>query len=184
MRCTLTGGRVAVVTCRADRHPERLDRLKPVSEQLGQWPYYLGAVVGGFVAGHLIKVFPFRHGYVFQTFQAWLSLLAMSAVSPADSPVVAIGPLSECSMPPLIVLPLSVAPLAPPLLAVLSLAELPHAAATTARSITMPTHVRPNCARCFLLLKSVPLHSRRCRRTYGEDVAQRHLPRCMNMKGC
>lgn len=59
------------------KHPERFDSLTPDATQFAHWKHYLGSLAGGFFVGHLLKVIPIRHGWVFQSFQAWSALIAM-----------------------------------------------------------------------------------------------------------
>lgn len=59
------------------KHPDRFDSLTPDPAQFANWKYYLGSLAGGFLLGHLLKIIPIRHGWAFQSFQAWSALIAM-----------------------------------------------------------------------------------------------------------
>jgi hypothetical protein len=54
-----------------------LQRLKPLPEQLNQWPLLLAWLVGGVALGWLVGRGPWRRSYVFMDLQAWVALLAM-----------------------------------------------------------------------------------------------------------
>lgn len=58
-------------------HAERFDTLQPSQADMAHWKYYLGSLAGGFFLGHFLKIIPIRHGWVFQSFQAWIALLTM-----------------------------------------------------------------------------------------------------------
>lgn len=57
--------------------PSRFDRLNPTLEQLKDWKFYVGALLIGFFMGYAVRILPFRHGMAFQSFQAWIAMLAM-----------------------------------------------------------------------------------------------------------
>jgi len=79
LRVVIFGGSAAVIGYLFTNHPERLvERLRPQASQLDGWPTLMGAYVGGFVLGYLFRIMPFRHNWAFQSFQAWISLIAMS----------------------------------------------------------------------------------------------------------
>lgn len=60
-------------------HPERFaDRLRLDPAQLTNWPYLVGAYVGGFALGWVFRHMPFRNFWLFQSFMAWLAMLAMA----------------------------------------------------------------------------------------------------------
>ena len=50
----------------------------PEASQLAYWPSVLGAYAGGFVIGYLLRYLPFRDSMVFQSFFAWMSMIAMA----------------------------------------------------------------------------------------------------------
>ena len=76
----MLGAAVGTLVYLGMNHPGRLDRLTPNPEQFGNWKYYLGSLSGGFFLGHLLKVSPLPHGWAFQSFQAWVSLIAMMSL--------------------------------------------------------------------------------------------------------
>lgn len=78
-RVLIIAGTAAVFAFIIWKHPDRLDRLTPTKEQIDVgWRYYLGGLVVGFVLGMLMKIMPFRHGNLFQSFQAWTAIIAMA----------------------------------------------------------------------------------------------------------
>lgn len=77
LRLIIFGGTAALVGYLYFNHPERLmDRLQPDASQLTNWPYLIGAYVGGFSLGWIFRHMPFRDYWVFQSFMAWLSMIA------------------------------------------------------------------------------------------------------------
>jgi hypothetical protein len=79
LRLIIFGGTAAVVGYIYANHPERLtDRLQLDPGQLANWPYLVGAYVGGFAVGYIFRHMPFRNNWLFQSFVAWMSLLAMA----------------------------------------------------------------------------------------------------------
>jgi len=78
IRFVLLAGTAAVFAYIYFSHPERLDRLTPHPDQLKNWKYYLGALGIGFVLGYGTRLVPFRHAWAFQSFQAWIAILAMA----------------------------------------------------------------------------------------------------------
>ncbi|HEX3149781.1 MAG TPA: hypothetical protein VHR66_17020 [Gemmataceae bacterium] len=78
LRFLILAGTGAVFAYLALRHPDRFDRLTPRPEDLLSWKYYLAAVGIGFVLGYATRVLPFRHGWAFQAFQAWIAIIAMA----------------------------------------------------------------------------------------------------------
>lgn len=79
LRIVIFGGTALVVGYLYTNFPERLtQRLHPTESQMAHWPMLIGAYVGGFVLGYIFRVMPFRHHWVFQSFQAWISLVAMT----------------------------------------------------------------------------------------------------------
>ena len=45
--------------------------------QLEYWKYYVGGLLIGFFLGYAVRVLPFRNSYGYQSFQAWIAILAM-----------------------------------------------------------------------------------------------------------
>jgi hypothetical protein len=78
LRFVLLAGTAAVLTYIAVSHPERIDRLTPNPDQLKNWKFYLAALGIGFVLGYGTRLLPFRHAWAFQSFQAWIAILAMA----------------------------------------------------------------------------------------------------------
>ncbi len=78
-RLIILAGTAAVFAFLILKHPDHLDRLTPSPEQIAiGWRYYLSALVIGFVIGLLVRIMPFRHGWLYQSFQAWSAIIAMS----------------------------------------------------------------------------------------------------------
>lgn len=83
IRFIILGGTMAVIgyalyLASADPDaPSRLQRLNPSEAQLHEWKNYLGALLIGFFLGFTVKVLPFRHGWAYLSFQAWVAILAM-----------------------------------------------------------------------------------------------------------
>ena len=78
LRVLIIGGTAAVLGFVYSNHPDRLtERLSMSSEQLTNWPMVVGSYVGGFFAGHLSKIMPFRNNWMIQAFLAWLAMIAM-----------------------------------------------------------------------------------------------------------
>jgi hypothetical protein len=78
LRFVILGGTAAVVGYLYMNHPDRLyERLRFDPAQLSAWPGVVGAYVGGFLIGYLMRVMPFRHFWACQAFQAWLAMIAM-----------------------------------------------------------------------------------------------------------
>jgi len=80
LRFIILAGTAAVFAYVGYNHPDRLDRLTPSPDQLKNWKYYLGALAIGFVLGYGVRVLPFRHGWAFQAFQAWIAIIAMATM--------------------------------------------------------------------------------------------------------
>lgn len=79
LRVIIFAGTAAVIGYVYANHPERLmDRLQPNAAQLSNWPYLVGAYAGGFALGFIFRNFPFRNNWMFQSFIAWMSILAMA----------------------------------------------------------------------------------------------------------
>lgn len=78
LRLLLLAGTAAVLVYVYLNHPERLNRLTPNPDQLKNWKYYLGALGMGFFLGYGTRLLPFRHAWAFQSFQAWIAILAMA----------------------------------------------------------------------------------------------------------
>jgi hypothetical protein len=78
IRFILLAGTIAVFADLVFRHPDRFDRLTPAPEQMKHWIYYLTALGGGFILGYATRLFPFRHSWIFQAFQAWIAILSMA----------------------------------------------------------------------------------------------------------
>jgi len=69
---------VATVTWKAVTDPDvLLQRLTPKPGQLGEWPALLAALGGGFVAGRVLRLGPWRNTPMFQDLLAWVALLCM-----------------------------------------------------------------------------------------------------------
>lgn len=80
IRFVILAGTAAVIAYVAVKDPDRLHRLTPDPAQLSAWKYYLAAVAIGFVLGYGVRLFPFRHGWMFQAFQAWIAIIAMATL--------------------------------------------------------------------------------------------------------
>jgi len=79
LRVVIFGGSAAVIGYLVSNHYDRLlDRLRPAPSQLDGWPMLMASYVGGFVLGYLFRVMPFRNSWAFQSFLAWISLIAMT----------------------------------------------------------------------------------------------------------
>jgi hypothetical protein len=71
-------GTVAVVAwCIRSDQELLIARLTPTAGQLPQWPYLLGALLGGYFVGWIIRLGPWKDLYWFQDLQAWVSLIAI-----------------------------------------------------------------------------------------------------------
>jgi hypothetical protein len=59
------------------------DRLTPTPEQLANWPYLLGTVAAGYVAGWAVSrvLGPYRYSPIYQDLQAAISIIAMVGLS-------------------------------------------------------------------------------------------------------
>ncbi|MBA4064001.1 MAG: hypothetical protein C0501_09870 [Isosphaera sp.] len=78
MRVVFVGGTVAVVLFVAATHPDRLsDRLTPAKDDIAQWPVLLGCLAGGFAVALLVRTVLGRHNEFFQTFRAWIGVIAV-----------------------------------------------------------------------------------------------------------
>ncbi|WP_020472155.1 hypothetical protein [Zavarzinella formosa] len=77
LRFLMLGGTIGALVYLGMNHPERFDRLTPDPGQFANWKFYLGSLAGGFFVGHLLKISPLPHGWAFQSFQAWVALIAM-----------------------------------------------------------------------------------------------------------
>jgi len=79
LRFLILAGTAAVFAFLIMKHPDHLNRLTPSPEQVTvAWKFYFGALMIGFVLGLLVKILPFRHGWLFQSFQAWSAIIAMA----------------------------------------------------------------------------------------------------------
>lgn len=78
LRFLILAGTIAVLVYTGLNHPDRLNRLTPKPEQLGDWKYYLAAVAIGFFLGYGTRILPFRHAWMYQAFQAWIAIIAMA----------------------------------------------------------------------------------------------------------
>ena len=78
IRFILLAGALAVAADLVFRHPERFSRLTPDSEQMKYWVYYFLGLGGGFMLGYGTRLLPFRHSWLFQSFQAWTAMIAMA----------------------------------------------------------------------------------------------------------
>jgi hypothetical protein len=87
VRFLIVAGTAAVLGYLAYLHqtnpdvPNRFDRLNPTMAQLEYWKFYVGALLIGFMLGYAVRVMPFRHGYAYQSFQAWIAILAMFSLT-------------------------------------------------------------------------------------------------------
>jgi len=77
-RFILLAGTLAVAALLVFRHPERFSRLTPDPEQMQHWIYYFLGLGGGFILGYATRILPFRHSWIFQSFQAWSAIIAMA----------------------------------------------------------------------------------------------------------
>lgn len=78
IRLIIVGGTAAIVGFLYVNHPERLvERMRPAEGQFVYWPAIVGAYVGGFLLGYFFRIMPFRQNWAFQSFLAWMSILAM-----------------------------------------------------------------------------------------------------------
>ena len=57
--------------------PSRFDRLNPTVLQFENWKHYLGGLMIGFFLGYAVRILPFQHSAAYQSFQAWIAMLAM-----------------------------------------------------------------------------------------------------------
>jgi hypothetical protein len=80
LRFLILAGTAAVLAYVYFKHPERLARLTPHPDQLANWRYYLAALGLGFILGYGTRILPFRHAWAFQSFQAWIAILAMAVM--------------------------------------------------------------------------------------------------------
>jgi hypothetical protein len=79
LRLIIFGGTAAVVGYVYANHPGRIfDRLNLDPNQVASWPYLVGAYIGGFSVGYILRHLPFRNYWLFQSFVAWMSILAMA----------------------------------------------------------------------------------------------------------
>ena len=77
IRFLLLAGTAAVIAYIGFSAPDRFSRLDVTPGQLAHWKSYMGALVIGFFVGFAIHVMPFRHSWSYQSFQAWIAILAM-----------------------------------------------------------------------------------------------------------
>jgi hypothetical protein len=77
LRFLILGGSIALAVYLGLNHPDNLKRLNPDPAQLPNWNAYLWSLCIGFLVGLLLRILPFRHGWAFQSFQAWIAMLAM-----------------------------------------------------------------------------------------------------------
>jgi len=73
----LVGTVAVIVWCIKSDRELLIERLTPNLQQLQQWPYLLGALLGGFFLGWIIRLGPWKGVYWFQDVQAWISLIAI-----------------------------------------------------------------------------------------------------------
>jgi hypothetical protein len=79
LRIIIFGGTALVVGYVIANMPDRLNtRLRLSDSQMDHWPIIIGAYVGGFTLGYFFRVMPFRHHWVFQSFLAWIAIIAMA----------------------------------------------------------------------------------------------------------
>lgn len=93
IRFLILAGIVGTIGYIGVQHPERFDRLNPfpptelvlidagaqaeMTKLTHVWKFYMASLAGGFILGYFIKVLPFAHGWAFQSFKAWVALIAM-----------------------------------------------------------------------------------------------------------
>lgn len=78
LRLIIFGGTAAVVGYVYANYPGRIfERLHLDPAQVDRWPYLVGAYIGGFAVGYVLRHLPFRNYWLFQSFVAWMSILAM-----------------------------------------------------------------------------------------------------------
>jgi hypothetical protein len=78
LRMVLVGAIVTVVVMQYTRDSEMLfHRLRPRPDDLERLPFMLLALAGGFIAGHLVAMGPWRKAASFQDFTAWVALVAL-----------------------------------------------------------------------------------------------------------
>jgi hypothetical protein len=80
IRFLILAGTAGVLIYTYVNRPENLDRLTPRQEDLANWTYYLGALGSGFVLGYITRVMPFRNAWAYQSFQAWVAIIAMAII--------------------------------------------------------------------------------------------------------
>ncbi len=77
IRFLVIAGTAATIAYLGVNNPERFSRMNPKPEQLLELKNYVAALGIGFFLGYAVRVMPFRHGWGFQSFQAWVAILAM-----------------------------------------------------------------------------------------------------------
>src|SRR5205085_1678500 len=73
----LLGTMAVVAWCIHSDRDLLIARLTPSTQQLPHWPYLLGALLGGFFLGWIIRLGPWKGVYWFQDLQEWISLIAI-----------------------------------------------------------------------------------------------------------
>ena len=77
MRVIFVGGSVVVLAYVAWKDPARLaSRLTPSPEDVAQWPTLLACLAGGFGVALFVRFVLGRRSTIFQTFRAWLGVIA------------------------------------------------------------------------------------------------------------
>lgn len=93
LRFVIAGGIIAASSWKyANDRAELLQRLTPTEAQLWQWPQLLAALFGGFLAGRLLRMGPWRHTAMYKDMLAWVSLLCMIGLAIESLTVVFIRP--------------------------------------------------------------------------------------------
>lgn len=81
MRLVFVGGSVAVIAYMGYRDPARLtDRLTPNVAEIDQWPALLATLSIGFGGGLFLRFVFGPRNQTFQSFRAWIGVLAMFAL--------------------------------------------------------------------------------------------------------
>jgi hypothetical protein len=80
IRFLILGGTIGVVAYLYAKHPDHLQRLTPNPDEIPYFRYHLASLIGGFFFGVILRVLPLRHGWMFQSFQAWLAIVALASI--------------------------------------------------------------------------------------------------------
>lgn len=93
LRLLIVAAIVATVTWKAVTERDvLLQRLTPKPGQLGEWPALLAALGGGFIAGRMLRLGPWRNTPMFQDLLAWVALLCMIGLAVETLGVVFVHP--------------------------------------------------------------------------------------------